>query len=120
MAADDIGVGGDSSVRWNIDCRNFRTGTDKSEGKDGGWHQEGIAETDEGKDFAITIKLPASARKNGKERARFLKALAASVKSPKNNNVVIKIPIEPGNMTRKGKVDQIKISWPNRRKRRQA
>lgn len=117
MARDDIGVGGDSSVRWNIDVKQFRAGTDKSEANGDGWHQEGIAETDKSQSFTITIKLP---KEDGKNRARFLKTLAGALRKPRGNKIVITVPIEEGNMRKDGKVDQINISWPSPRRRKQS
>jgi hypothetical protein len=114
---DEIGVGGDSSVKWTVDVHDFRKGSDKSEAVDGGWHQEGIAETDDGQYYTVAIKLPKSLRKVGKERTQFLKTLAKALLDLHGHRIVIKVPIEKGNMRDDGKVDQIRISWPSRRRR---
>ena len=64
---DEIGVGGDTSVRWNVDVRNARPRTVRSDQEGTVVHQEGIAETPDGKAYTIAIKLP----KDEKARARF-------------------------------------------------
>jgi hypothetical protein len=119
MATDDIGIGGDNSVKWTVDVHDFREDSDESEAVDGGWHQEGIAETDDGEYYTVAIRLPKSLRKVGKERTRFLKMLAKAVLGLHGHRIVIKVPIEQGNMRKNGKVDQIRISWPSRRRRKE-
>ena len=112
-----IDVGGDTSVKWTVDVDQLRPGTAISERRgETGLHQEGIDETDDGQDFTISIKLPSAARKDPKELARCLKSLIAAMKNPVKNRVVLKIPIERGNMRDDGRVDQIRINWKSSRR----
>jgi hypothetical protein len=109
---DEIGVGGDTSVRWNVDVRNLRPRTVRSDQEGTGVHQEGIAETPDGAAFTIAIKLP---RDDKGARERFLAGVLKAVKAPVGDTIVFPLPIEPGNMDCKtGKVDQIRITWPAR------
>jgi len=104
-----VDVGGDTSVRWNVDVDNLRPGSAKSEPRgERGLHQEGIDETDDGEAFTISIKLP---KAKLVERARFLKACVAALKNPVKNRITLKIPIEKGNMNEDGRVNQIQIRW---------
>ncbi len=107
---DQIGMGGDTSVRWNVDVRKPRKGTVESRrGDNGGAHQQGIAETPEG-DFTIAIKLPRSS----KARRTFLRNIRAAVRKPEQNRIIFTLPIERGNMSLKtGKVSQIRVGWPS-------
>ena len=108
---DEIGVGGDTSVRWNVDVRNARPRTVRSDQEGTVVHQEGIAETPDGKAYTIAIKLP----KDEKARARFLAGVLRAANAPAGDKIVFALPIEPGNMDCKtGQVDQIRIKWPSR------
>jgi hypothetical protein len=114
---DQIGVGGDSSVRWTVKVRDPRAANAVTvcDAKDVRLNQQGIAETPEAGDseiFNIRIKLP----RGSAERRKFLEDLIAAAKDPKDGRVEFRLPIEHGNMDkRSGDVDQILISWLSRR-----
>ena len=114
---DQIGVGGDSSVRWNIDVRDPREGNAVTTCDDRAirLHQEGIAETPEsrgGEFFTVSIKLPLESE----AREKFLKEMVAAALEPEDGRVRFRLPIEQGNMNKaSGAVDQILIGWPSRR-----
>lgn len=114
---DQIGIGGDSSVRWTVKVRDPRSANAVTvcDAKGVRLHQQGIAETPEADDselFNIRIKLP----RHAAEQKKFLEGLIAAAKDPKNGRVEFSLPIERGNMDKKsGEVDQILISWLSRR-----
>jgi hypothetical protein len=114
---DQIGVGGDSSVRWNVDVRDPREGNAVTTCDDRAirLHQEGIAETPEskrGEFFTLSIKLP----REREARDRFLKELVDAAQKPEDGRIRFRLPIERGNMDKaSGAVDQILIGWPSRR-----
>ena len=114
---DQIGVGGDSSVRWNIDVRDPREGNAVTTCDDRAirLHQEGIAETPDSRGrefFTVSIKLP----RESEARDRFLKEIVAAAQKPEEGRVRFRLPIEQGNMDKtSGAVDQILIGWPSRR-----
>jgi hypothetical protein len=114
---DQIGIGGDSSVRWNIDVRDPREGNAVTTCDDRAirLHQEGIAETPEsrgGEFFTLSIKLP----RESEAREKFLKEMVAAALDPQDGRVRFRLPIEHGNMNKaSGAVDQILIGWPSRR-----
>lgn len=108
---DEIGVGGDTSVKWNVDVHNVRPRTLRSDQEGPAVHQEGIAETPDNKAFTIAIKLP---KGDKGAREKFLAGVLRAVKAPVDDKIVFALPIEEGNMDcATGKVDQIVITWPS-------
>ena len=102
---DEIGVGGDTSVKWNVDVHNVRPRTLRSDQEGPAVHQEGIAETPDNKAFTIAIKLP---KDDKGAREKFLAGVLRAVKAPVNDKIVFALPIEDGNMdcaTGKGRPD---------------
>jgi len=114
---DQIGVGGDSSVRWNVDVRDPREGNAVTTCDDRAirLHQEGIAETPDSKNtefFTVSIKLPMESE----AREKFLREILAAAQKPEDGRVRFRLPIEQGNMDKaSGAVNQILIGWPSRR-----
>jgi hypothetical protein len=114
---DNVGVGGDGSVHWNVKVRDPREANNvtRCEDKDIRCHQTGIAETpltNESEYFLISIKLP----KTAEQREKFLKDALAAIQTPHEGRVRFMLPIEKGNMNKiTGEVDQIYVYWPSRR-----
>lgn len=100
-----VGVGGDGSVAWKVVVANVRKGSVVSRSEGDGYLQEGVGETDPGKEFTIGIKIP---REGGDA---FASALAAAAKDAEAHchdpgyRVRFPLVIEPKNE------DQILITW---------
>lgn len=105
MAA--IDVGGDTSVMWHVEVGNLRSlvaEPPKPETPKAHKHV-GIDETADGKNFTVTVRLPALV-----DLKKFVDSLRTDQKGGALY-VIFDLPIEKGNGHSSRKPDQISIAW---------
>lgn len=101
-------LGGDGSVKWEINVEHVRSGSPKNAAKGPkGHHQEGVDETDSGQFFTIYIEVPRDSADKG-PLVNGLRAAANSVEAAPSGSgakVSFNLRIEDYND------DQIMVQW---------
>lgn len=102
-----IDVGGDTSVMWHVEVDNLRSLVPQPpEPENPKAHKHiGIDETANGKNFTVTVRLPALV-----DLPTFVNSLRTDQKGD-TVYVIFDLPIEKGNGHSSRKPDQISIAW---------